>query len=152
MRTIKFRGQRVDTKEWVYGDLIHGQGGKTGKMYILPQTQLYPSGCSELDGWEVIPETVGQLTGRTDKNGKEAYDGDVGVRYLDAKKIYTDGKTWKDYWRVEWYKSGFITVIIADYNVQFGKMVREPYQPNKYSTRFDEIEIFGNIHDNPELL
>ena len=74
-RTIKFRGKRIDNGEWVYGDLITGQGAKYGNMYILPQTQFYPSGCNDLDGWNVIPDTVGQLR-HINKYG-EYYDGDI---------------------------------------------------------------------------
>lgn len=35
-REILFRGLTADTKEIVYGDLLHGVGSKRGKMYILP--------------------------------------------------------------------------------------------------------------------
>ena len=70
MREILFRGKRVDNAEWVEGDLIHGVRHKKGNIYILPITDnLAKYNCDPLDGCKVIPETIGQFTGLTDKEG-----------------------------------------------------------------------------------
>lgn len=68
MRTIKFRGKRVDNGEWVYGDLLHTtsvlNGTKTHHVLIGVDLELY----------EVHPETIGQFTGLHDKDGNEIYE------------------------------------------------------------------------------
>ena len=145
MREILFRGKLKDKDEWI-GEWIEG-------IYCPCYWDLYMrrvekpriiilSNKGKTDGlWrEVIPETVGQFTGLTDKNGVKIFEGDICrfKRFNDVHigKIVFNATTASF---VMWYQP-----IVGAYG--------EKATQKMLLSVCDDIEVIGNIHDNPELL
>lgn len=154
MREILFRGKRADNGEWVYGYYIRYGWTRQEKDYIVP------SYASDLYAKEVIPETVGQYTGLTDKNGKKIFEGDI-LKFDDEiwSSYYTSCGTEYDSWKIENYG-------VVGFDDDYAKYDFVKYKYNENSVEADlhenntiefadfvkDLEVIGNAHDNPELL
>lgn len=130
MKKILFRGKRLDG-EWIEGALLTFNG----RAFInnCPETHATLSmvTCVIRGFVEVIPETVGQYTGLTDKNGTEIYEGDI-VKGKDNAE-----KSIEIFGYVDFTNGSFVVV---------GDVITH-YRWIDY-----EVEVIGNIHDTPELL
>ena len=149
MRDILFRGKRLDNGERIEGYYVKyiysGYGGypisnevyvEGERHFIIPPTTGTTSLCiMEEDArfYEVDPETVGEYTGLTDKNGVKIFEGDL---------IVFDGDI--GHFQVKSCNGAFVAMRGEEFFRwgAFCKTDHTPYVP----------EIVGNIHDKPELL
>lgn len=123
MRKILFRGKRKKgDKRWVEGDLTHGYADYVGIVVR----------CCAGTSFEVVPETVGQYTGLTDKNGVKIFEGDI----LPASK-WNGVVVWDDDCGGYCVKHGF-----NGSSISLVSLVMNDF----------DAEVIGNIYDNPELL
>ena len=70
MREILFKGKRIDNGEWVEGNLFIPDIPNTPTQICIGTNVIRIT-------YDVIPETVGQYTGLTDKNDKKIFEGDI---------------------------------------------------------------------------
>ena len=126
IREVIFRGKRADNGEWIEGSLLGIDWCDKPSTYsIAPNTPVSVF-------YSVIPETVGQYTGLTDKNGVRIFEGDIVKRVSDGEQAV-----------ISWLK----------YSACFGLSF------DGWCCGFDDYDfspsdfkVIGNIHDNPELL
>ena len=123
-----FRGKQKNSGKWIYGDLRHISDGHGG--YILCIVDNTNGKNNDVTGVEVVPKTVGQYTGLTDKNGVKIFEGDI-VQAFDYIYVIM----W-DSVRAMFYLRDSISRVSADFYNYFGS----------------DLTVIGNIHDNPELL
>lgn len=128
MREILFRGKRTDNQKWWFGSYLFlhvcerdWTGEKRGYAkdvhFIVDETDL---------NYAVDPETVGQYTGITDRNGTKIFEGDI----------------------VKWKDELHEIVYLPKYT-RFA--ARKPHVVFKIIA-LELSEVVGNIHDNPELI
>lgn len=125
MRETKFRGKRIDDGEWIYGYLADVQeqyGYATINSYFDDEDGRWET-CDHVD-----INTVGQLTGLHDKNGKEIYDDDI--------LLNRHNRRYKVSWSDEEQRRILVNLLNADDYL------------NMYKNCMDDFEVIGNIHEN----
>ena len=162
MREILFRGKRTDNGKWKCGDLL-SPNEFNAIPHIVYIDYLNEYGDIGEISTPVIPETVGQYTGLTDKNGVRIFEGDI-VKIVDFQMgcvVYECGAfgiAVKPY--IDWnYLDSEIAEITGcnnspDFcrNDNFISLWELMWNYNQEENSCDVVEVIGNIHDNPELL
>ena len=130
-REILFRGKRTDNGEWAYGNLIDSDS-IVGKIVDFDGEYFIPEFWYKVD-----PETVGQFTGLTDKNGTKIFDGDIISVSGVVKKLVT-------------YIDKYACFCLANTN-ELNSKYMSPWQqvaPGWWNEFGREVEVIGNIYDN----
>ena len=119
MREILFRGKRKNG-EWVIGYYT-----LWNEKHCIYDGVVY---------YTVIPETVGQYTGLTDKNGKKIFEGDILEHTVQPVILVNRG--------------------VVNWDIKNARWAMQLKTMNPSFSMFDHnsYEVIGNIHDNPELL
>ena len=148
MREILFRG-KLESGAWVYGSLVQASDfvgiiERDEERYDYPYMDS-TTGCIDGNACIVDPDTVGQYTGLTDKNGTKIFEGDI-VKYVDDGYVATGVARFGLYasagaafaghegFYLDWAGCDWLRKDIG-----FWATMRP-------------IEVIGSIHDNPELM
>ena len=130
IREVIFRGKRTDNGKWECGDLL-SPNEFNAIPHIVYIDYLNEYGDIGEISTPVIPETVGQYTGLTDKNGKRIFEGDI-IQSLESSVTGL----------VQWFPEHSAFMVWCKSANEVGFL---------YECA-DIIKVIGNIHDNPELL
>lgn len=146
MRETEYRGKSIETKKWIYGGFHKWEKRQVCPMgdSLKEDDVSYVITINSFADWnmprnmqavEVMPDTVGQYIGRSDKNKKKIYEGDI---------LLTDC----------WH-----TLLIVYFDEDYLQFrVREVVSSRENSIDYYDnnnnvkIEVVGNIYDNPEML
>ena len=138
MRKIIFRAKLKDKNKWIYWNVYGELCSANGKRTRLAIQKQYGESYYDFI-WQVthliIKESIGQYTGITHKNIK-IFEGDI----VKFKRVNALGYTTSRVGEVQYYGELPIFYIYANTGDAWDWVDCE------------EIEVIGNIHDNPELM
>ena len=146
MREILFRGKRLQGGNWVEGYFFKSDINKREResekatLIFTPDCDTFITVPECNNSFMVVSDTVGQYTGLKDKNGERIFEGDV-CRFRE----WSNGEMcWVG--KVHWEHQQFM--ISGGPNKECETMFE------LCLSRFisENIEVIGNITDNPELL
>ncbi|MCM1308847.1 MAG: YopX family protein [Butyrivibrio sp.] len=133
MREILFRGRRVDNGEWTEGYYF-----KAWSLYVGADYTHFIFNCDRRETYAVVPASVCQYMGLTDRNGRKIFEGDICKRItLPLRLEYL--------FEIRYVpeKCCFLAVDLDGTNMKF---------ISDYFNSYYDIEVVGNIFDNRELL
>lgn len=161
-RLIKFRAQRIDNKQWVYGNYFttpltdenSGADSKDGCFFLCGPKRH----CIEQNGVSFVIDinTLGQFTGLKDENGKEIYEGDIMAsrgNYM-TDEMDENGNFIDIYNVVVWNQkmTRFALKPIDEYLDELKNPIN-PKLDHPWICSIDSFkEVIGNICENPDML
>lgn len=139
MRDILFRGFYPDEDgysktfvngewvkgTWVYGDLNRSRISEVDEFSIT--VDFFESDIYDVESYNVFEDTVGQYTELKDKNGKKIFEGDIIKNWFDEIGII----------KYEQKRAAFVVNNLENVYILWTN---------------NDIEVIGNIFENPELL
>ncbi|EAE5019041.1 TPA_asm: hypothetical protein GZQ63_12645 [Listeria monocytogenes] len=134
MRPIEFRAFSMEHNMYMFGFGVLPVEYTEKEFGYENEIILFTEFNGEI---RCIPETVGQFTGLTDKNGKKIFEGDiVEIIEIDA------------FGNLDWNRlKGKVMFSEGAWLVTDNRSFAIPLW-----SEINEIEVIGNIHENPELL
>ena len=147
MRVILFRGKTIDG-DWAYGYYVFtpkrtGAFGQIISSVDFDRHYILTMKFNIVK--EVIPETVGQYTGITDKNGTKIFEGDI---VKEEYEVFVSARKKEKRTRIGYVEYSAISFCNGYYAYFWND--KEKWRGNFAIHR--GCEVIGNIHDNPEFL
>ena len=152
MREILFRGKDPETGTWYQGFYMALSDTTycfRGDYDAHPDNTKHYIVFDRMTDWglpnqhlraDADPSTVGQYTGLKDKDGKRIFEGDI-IQYYERQ---LDGKDTPVCDVVAYTEGGF-----AVKSYFLNNWLWDSVHGN---IQLRDVEVIGNIHDNPELL
>jgi len=134
MREIKFRIWIEEFKKMIYPG-----SSEWPDIYLHGNGKLYELNDHHIEMRKVLGRIALEFTGLKDKNGKEIYEGDIvmGDEYILGIIKYEDN--------VKCMDAGRFMIRNKD-----GYSIED--EPDTLEESDKELEVIGNIYENPELL
>ena len=145
LKDILFKGKRVDNGEWIEGNLIFEYDHKIKEACTFIVSQEMDFNCPDFKPYEVKVETVAQYTGRNDKNNKKIFVNDI-VKLKSGGGLFNFG--YKEFVGVVKFRyGGGVRSTICQFYIE---ALNDEHNEADFNPQ--NLEIVGNIYDNPEFL
>ena len=141
MREISFRGRSIETREWYYGCLLNTDGKIPPYVPMIAVSDGIVYTLINAD-----PDTVGQYTGIFTMDDGE--DGDTECTFIYEGDIVEPVLIDGNHKGFSWGRQ----VVIFDRGAFCLKDRRGEITPMCNYAANVKFKVWGNIHDNPELL